>query len=322
MVTTDKKTPPPFVTILTPVYNEEEALSYYYEEVKKTLLDSSDFRFQVVFIEDGSKDRSWEIIQDICARDERFQGLRLSRNFGSHVALSAGFDFAEGDIVCTLACDLQDPPETILQFLDKWKKGANIVWGKRRTRDDTGWRILCSRVFSNLIKRYAMPRDSKFTTGSFLLADKKVVECVRRFKEHNRITFALIAWTGFNQAVVEYDRKKRVAGVSGWSFSKMLKSMYDTFIGFSLTPVRVMTLIGASVSFASGLLLLYLLFSWFNGVEVKGWTSYMVALTSFFGLQFLCLGVVGEYLYRIYAESVRRPLYFISEKTTDEPEFR
>src|SRR5262249_62022069 len=158
---------------------------------------------------------------------------RLSRNFGSHVALSAGLMHAEGDAVALLACDLQDPPEVVFDFAARWREGARIVWGKRRTRADKAWRVAASKFFEWLTRRYAMPRGSQFTTGSFLLMDRKVLECFRQFQECNRITFALVAWTGFDQATVEYDRQPRRAGKSSWNWRGMLKAAYDTFLAFS-----------------------------------------------------------------------------------------
>lgn len=305
----------PRITILTPVYNEEACLPLYEHAITRTLLTQSAYDFRVLLIDDGSADRSWQLIRDLCARNPRFQGLRLSRNYGSHVALSAGFAHADGDAVATLACDLQDPPEVILAFLARWQAGAHIVWGHRRSREDALWRRLTSHLFFRLLRRFAMPQGSAFTTGSFFLIDHKVAACFRQFQEHNRITFALVAWTGFEQAIVSYDRKQRAAGQSGWNVQKMLKTMYDAFIGFSTLPIRLMTLCGISLSVLTVPLLAYVTVSWLAGDPLRGWSSVMFILTLFFGIQFLLLGIVGEYLYRIYTEVVRRPLYFISEQT-------
>jgi glycosyltransferase involved in cell wall biosynthesis len=310
----------PRVVILTPVYNEEESLPLYVQAVRDILFSQPQYDFRVWFIEDGSQDRSWELIKEISKQDDRFQGIRLSRNYGSHKALSAGFAHADGDAVATLACDLQDPPEVILHFLDKWRAGSKIIWGRRRTREDTRWRILASSIFYRLIRRFAMPRGSKFTTGSFFLIDRKVVECVRQFHEHNRITFALVAWTGFDQAVVDYDRKQRVAGKTGWGFNKMMKAMYDTFIGFSFLPIKVMTFIGVVVSALTLPIAVYLLYCWFTRNPLAGYTSLMLAIILLFGIQFLFMSMLGEYLSRIYAESVKRPLYFISDFTGQKPD--
>ncbi len=306
----------PGVVILTPVFNEAECLPVYESRVTETLLSRSDLDFRVLFIDDGSSDTSWSVICDICKRNPCFEGIRLSRNYGSHIALSAGFAHARGDAFATLACDLQDPPETVLDFVGKWQDGARIVWGRRRSRKDDTWRVLTSRVFHRLIRRFAMPRGSKFTTGSFLLVDRKVAECYRSFHEQNRITFALVAWTGFEQAVVDYDRKKRVSGASGWTFGKMIKTMYDAFVGFSQMPIRLITLAGVGAFVLAIVLAVYLLTSWLGGSPVPGWTSLMFTMVVFFGVQFLLMGVMGEYLYRIYMEAVRRPLFFVSETTT------
>ncbi len=309
----------PVVTIITPVYNEQESLPLYEKAVREVLLSRTDYKFRVLFIDDGSSDESWKEIEGICRRDPAFRGVRLSRNYGSHIALSAGFAHAGGDAVAVLACDLQDPPEVIIEFLGRWRSGAHIVWGRRRERRDEKWRVLASALFHRLLKRFAMPRGSKFQTGSFFLADGKVAECFRQFGEQNRITFALVAWTGFEQAVVDYSRAGRVAGRSGWTFFKMIKAMYDAFIGFSLLPVRLMTAIGALSFLLTLLLSAYVITAKIAERPVPGWTGIMLTLSVFFGIQFLLMGISGEYLYRIYAEVVRRPLYFVSE-TTDSPD--
>ncbi len=300
------------VTIVTPVYNEEACLPLYVESVRRTLLARTDIDYDVLFVDDGSTDRSWELIERICAADARFRGLRLSRNFGAHIALCAGFDAVRADAVAVLACDLQDPPEAVIEFVGKWKAGADIVWGHRRQRDDSLWRRLASRVFGATMRRYAMPRGSRFATGSFLLADRKVVQAVQQMREYSRITFALVAWTGFRQEIVEYDRQRRRAGASGWTFWRMIRTMYDAFVGFSALPIRLTTSLGIAISLLSIPLAIYLIASWLLGDPLPGYTSVMLVLTVFFGIQFLLMGLVGEYLYRIYLEAVRRPLYFVA----------
>jgi dolichol-phosphate mannosyltransferase len=303
------------ITVLTPVLNEEAGLPEYEQAVTAVLLDSDEFQYEILFVDDGSSDRSWQIIEEICHRNPRFQAIRLSRNYGAHVAISAGFAHATGDAVATLACDLQDPPETVLELARRWQEGADIVWAHRRSRDEPWARTVTSRVFEWLIRRFAMPRDSQFSVGSFLLVDRVVADCFRQFQEHNRVTFALVAWTGFAQAVVQYDRRARRAGVSGWTWRRMVTTMYDTFIGFSFVPIRLMTLAGVFLFLLTVPLAAYLIALYFTRQPLLGWTSLMLVLTLFFGMQFLLLGIVGEYLYRIYAEVVRRPLYFVSDRT-------
>jgi dolichol-phosphate mannosyltransferase len=310
----------PVVLVLTPVYNESEGLDAYEQAVHRALLSRTDCAVRVLLIDDGSSDDSWQRICDIATRDPRFRGIRLSRNYGSHIAISAGFaNVGDADAVATLASDLQDPPEVVGQFIDAWRRGAQIVWGRRRTRAESWARVTTSRVFEALIRRHAMPRGSRFTTGSFLLVDRRVADCFASFQERNRVTFALVAWTGFAETVVEYDRVQRRSGRSGWTYGRMVKTMYDTFIGFSQTPIRVMTLTGALVSVLTVPMAAYILYHRLAGDPILGWTSIMLPLTLFFGLQFLMMGIIGEYLFRIYAEVVRRPLYFVSATTDSAP---
>ncbi len=306
------------IAIITPVYNEEDALPVYIRAVEELFFSHQRYNFNVLLVDDGSSDKSWQLIEKICEKHDQVRGIRLSRNYGSHIALSAGFANVTADAVATLACDLQDPPETILQFLEKWETGVKIVWGKRKKREDQTWKKITSTIFHKLMQKFAMPAGSKFTTGSFFLVDKLVAESFNQFHESNRITFALVAWTGFQQDTVHYDRERRTRGKSGWSFRKMLKTMYDAFIGFSFAPIRVITLLGISTSLVSFLLGAYVLLLKLEGNPIKGWTSLVLAFSFFFGIQFLILGIIGEYLYRIYLEVVRRPLYFISESTDTE----
>lgn len=306
----------PRVTIVTAAYNERDSLPRYEEAVRQVLFSRSDYDFDVLLVDDGSTDETWELIGKMAQRDSRFRGIRLSRNFGAHIADSAGVLEASGDAVAILPCDLQDPPEVILQFLQRWQTGAKVVWGARRTRDDPSWRRMTSRIFCALIRKFAMPRGSKFTTGGFFLLDAEVVKCFRAFPEHNRITFAIVAWTGFDQAVVEYDRRRRTTGVTGFNFARMIKSMYDAFIGFSSVPSRLMTWCGILFSLVAFALGGHLFVNWLSGRPLPGWTSVMLTLAVSFGVQFFLMGIVGEYLHRIYTEVVRRPLFFVSGRTS------
>lgn len=307
--------PVPELCIVTPVFNESACLPAYIATVSAILLERTDVDTRVIFVDDGSTDGSWQIIERACAEDDRFSAIRLSRNFGSHIAISAGIDFCgAADVVCTLACDLQDPPETILAFLEKWRNGAQIVWGKRRTRQDAKWKIWTSGILTWLLQRHAMPKGSLFCTGSFLLMDKKVVAAFRQFGERNRITFALVAWTGFVQDTVEYNRAARLAGHSGWSVSRMFKAMYDVFVGFSPLPIRMITTAGIIFFILDVIVSIYLIICWFFGTPAQGWTSIVVLQLFLFGVLFFMLGIMGEYLSRIYIEVAKRPLYLILQR--------
>jgi len=304
----------PRLLVITPVYNEAANLDRFVGEVARTLLAAPDAEIRFLLVDDGSSDGSWAKIEQICQKNAAFSALRLSRNFGAHLALTAGMDHVgDVDVVATLAADLQDPPDTVLLFLDEWRKGASIVWGRRRTRRDHGWRRLVSMLFENLIRRHAMPRGSKFTTGSFFLADRRVVDCFREMREAARVTFALIAWTGFDQAVVDYDRVSRTAGKSGWTFGKMIHAFYDVVMSFSQMPARLLTMIGLATSALSGAALIYLIGIWLSSEVQPGWTGIMATMTLFFGILFLMLGIISEYLYRILLEAKKRPLYFVAK---------
>jgi glycosyltransferase involved in cell wall biosynthesis len=305
----------PIIQILTPLYNEEKSFDIYVEAVERVLLSRLDVEYRCLLIDDGSTDGTWELIQQQCRASPRFRGLRLSRNFGAHAAETAGLDLCDADAVAILPADLQDPPEAILSLVEAWRQGADVVFGRRRIREDSRWRILTSKVFEALLRRFAMPKGSKFATGGFLLMDRKVVECVRQMREANRLIFGLVAWTGFRQAVVEYDRHRRAVGRSAWSFGRMVKSMYDGLIGFSGTIPRAVTLLGAFFSLIGFLAALYFLLNAVFFSPLPGWSTIMVILSLFFGIVFMILGTICEYLLRIYVESTRRPLYFIAADT-------
>lgn len=304
----------PKLVIVTPAFNESVIIGRYAQVLQQTLLSAPELDVRVIIVDDGSTDDSWAIIEKLAASDRRFTAIRLSRNFGAHTALTAGFDFvpADADIIGTLACDLQDPPETILKFVEAWRAGADIVWGARRSRHDGRRREFASRLLERTLRRFAMPKNSKFQTGSFFLVDRNVLNCMRQFREHGRVTFALVAWTGFSQSVVEYDRKQRVTGRSGWTFSQMLNTAYDVFIGFSPVPAKVLTAFGFFMLGSSLLSVAYLVLTWLFFSVHPGWTGLMVTITLCFGLLFVMIGVSFEYLYRIFIETKNRPLYFVA----------
>jgi len=306
----------PLLVVITPVYNEAAILSQYADAVARVLLSRSDVDARILLVDDGSSDNSWEIIQRLVSRSNRISAIRLSRNFGAHTALTAGFDHIpkDADIVATLASDLQDPPETILEFVAEWRKGADVVWGARRSRADAGWRQAASHLLETILRRYAMPRGSRFQTGSFFLVDRIVIDSFRQFREHSRSTFALVAWTGFDQTVVQYDRLPRTAGRSGWTFLQMVNSAYDVFMGFSLVPAKVFAILGVVMFFGSVAVGTYLTINWLTHNVLAGWTGLITTMTTCFGILFMMVGFIFEYLSRILVETKNRPLYFVSRR--------
>jgi glycosyltransferase involved in cell wall biosynthesis len=309
--------PLPIVQVVTPIFNEEKNFRVYVNSVERALLSRSDVEYHFLLVDDGSTDGSWELVRKQCDACPRFRGLRLSRNFGEHTAITAGLDACDADAVVILPADLQDPPEVVPTFVEAWRDGAEVVFGRRRTRDDARWRALASKIFEFLLRRFALPRGSKFVTGTFLLMDRRVVDCVRQMRETNRLVFGLVAWTGFHQEVVEYDRRRRTAGKSGWSLGQMIKSMYDGLLGFSTAIPRTVTLIGALFALIGLLSAFYFLVNALISKPVLGWSSIMVTMTLFFGIAFVILGTMCEYLLRIHLESTRRPLYFVAADTQE-----
>lgn len=307
------------ITIVTPIFNEEDNLDTYYKEVSDKLLRLSQYDFEVIFIDDGSRDKSWEKIIKICNADNRFSAIRLSRNFGSHLAVTAGMDRARGDAVVILACDLQDPIETVIDFLKKWEEGYEIVWGERISRADTKWRIIASDLFKFVLKRWVLPKDSKFTTGSFLLMDRKVIDCYCRYEDTSRLTFAMVAWTGFKQAVVQYHRRPRVAGKTGWTFSKMISAFYNAVLAYSSIPLKIATTLSVFTLLMSLPIAMYILYLYLIGRTGNiGWISTIFTVLIFSALILFQLSILGEYLSRVYKDASRRPLYFVSTDTIPE----
>jgi dolichol-phosphate mannosyltransferase len=310
----------PTVTVLTPVYNEEAGLPLYVAAIKRTLLSRADVDYRVLLIDDGSSDGSWERIREISAECPAFQGLRLSRNFGSHNALAAGFEQVATDAAVILACDLQDPPETVLEFVERWKAGAQIVFGRRRSSGEGFLRTLVSRVFNRVLAFHAFPRESKFASGSFLLADRRVIECYRQMGEAQCITFALFAWTGFRQERVDYDRARRQTGRSRWTFPGMTGALYDTLIGYSRLPIQVFLSLSLFCLMCSLGIVAYALVSYAVGAtRMPGWTSLVALVSALLGVQAFLLSILAEYLYRIYMQTLRRPRFFVADSTSRAP---
>jgi glycosyltransferase involved in cell wall biosynthesis len=265
-----------------------------------------------LFVDDGSRDGTFAMLTKLSQQDRRIRALRFSRNFGSHVAIAAGIDHCAGDAAVVMAADLQDPPEVVREFIARWREGYDVVWGARSGRDERGLRPLLTRVFYRLVRRYAIPSYPKTGTGSFCLVSRPVIETFRQCKERNRLTFGLIAWSGFRETQVSYHRPEREAGKSAWTASRLLKSALDTFIAFSFAPIRLITYLGVIVSFLSFAMGFYVLVSkLMHGTVVEGWTSVMLAVLTLSGVQLMMLGVLGEYLGRILEEARARPLYVL-----------
>src|SRR3954452_4589851 len=293
--------------------DEQENLPTCYERVAAVLDEAFD-DWEIIFVDDGSTDLTYETIRGLAEADPRIKAVRLSRNFGSHVAIAAGLDHACGDVAIVLAADLQDPPEVIPEFVGRWRDGYDIVWGSRETRSDPFMRRVMARGFYGLVRRFALPGIPKTGTGSFCLIDRAVVDAFRRFSERNRLTFGIISWTGFAQTEVPYARAPRLAGRSKWSPGALVKAAVDTFVSFSYAPLRMISYFGIVVSALAFLFGVYVIVDYVaNGTTLKGWPSLMLAILFLGGVQLLTLGIVGEYIWRVSEESKSRPLYIARE---------
>lgn len=304
------------IELVVPVLNEEGNLRNFLDAATRIFAqDLKGYAWKILFIDDGSRDTSWGILQELSRAHANIRAIRLNRNYGSHLAISAGLAHATGDACVILAADLQDPPETIPGFVAEWEKGFRVVWGVRSGRIEAFHRKLFSRVFHAMVKRYALPTYPSQGTGSFCLIDRSVVRNLRRMRENFRTIFGLITIQGYPSAEVAYVRRDRSQGASGWTFRRMLRTSVDVFTSYSHLPVRTVTWVGVFSCTIAIVGVMYQLTRYFRGLTIPGWTLMFAAVCFFGGVQTLALGFLGEYIWRTFHEVKRRPLWFVEETT-------
>jgi len=302
-------------SVIIPMFNEEEVIAHTYDRLKK-VMDGCGEPYELLFVNDGSRDRTAEIMREISSRDEYVKLIDFSRNFGHQVAITAGMDYSEGQAVVVIDADLQDPPEVILQMIAKWKEGYEVVYAKRLKRQgETFFKKATAKLFYRLLSSMTsveIPTD----TGDFRLIDRKVCDVLRGLKEKNRYVRGLVSWVGFRQTMVEYVREERFAGETKYPLKKMISFALDGITSFSHKPLKIATYIGFFLSFSSFIYLFFVLFQrLFTSWTVPGWTSIVGVNLLFNGIVLMILGVIGEYIGRIYDESKDRPLYIVRETT-------
>jgi glycosyltransferase involved in cell wall biosynthesis len=306
----------PLVSIVSPVYQEEDGIEEFHRRLVAAMEGiDDDLSFEVVYVNDGSKDRSLDLLEKIAADDGRVRVVDLSRNFGHQVALSAGVDHARGDAVVVIDSDLQDPPEVILDMIQRWRDGFKVVYGVRISRaGETRFKLLTSKIYYGLMDRISevpLPRQA----GDFRLLDRKVVDVLDQMPERNRYVRGMVAWVGFPQCAVEYERDPRFAGTTNYTLARMVRLALDGLTSFSDRPLRLATQLGVIVmalSFAvAGWTIVASMFD--LGSSSRGWSSLMAVVLLLGGVQLLCIGVLGEYLGRVYRETKGRPLYVVNE---------
>ncbi len=304
------------VSLVIPMYYEEKVAKECYKRVKEVLNSLENYKHEIIFINDGSKDKTIEILQEIAEKDKDVKIISFSRNFGHQAAVTAGLKEVTGDAIVIIDADLQDPPELIPDMLQKWEEGNEVIYGKRKTRKgESAFKLLTAKMFYNTLNALSdveIPKD----TGDFRLVDRKVVETINSLPEHNKFLRGLFSWVGYKQYAYEYERQERFAGETKYPLKKMLKLASDGIISFSNKPIKLVGALGIISIIISIAILIYALVSFafkLNNLSA-GWTSIMVAVTFFAGVQLLSLWVISEYIGRIYDESKGRPQYVIDKK--------
>ena len=303
----------PSLAVVVAAYNEEAALPLLHPRISAAL-QPLEVDARILYVDDGSRDRTWEVLQEIAAGDPRVELLRLSRNFGKELALTAGLDRVDADAALVLDADGQDPPELLPEFVARWLGGADVVYGLRRSRAGESWlKRASAHVFYRVINRLsdtAIPAD----TGDFRLVSRRVLEALRSLRERQRFMKGLFAWVGYPQVAVPYERAARIAGSSKFNYWRLWNFALEGITGFSTLPLRVATYIGvasALLAFGYGAWIVAKTLLW--GDPVQGWPTLMAVILFLGGVQLMALGVIGEYLGRMYLESKQRPLYLVRD---------
>ena len=302
------------LSVVIPVCNEEESLPELHRRLG-AVLSQLNLAYEVVFVDDGSSDRSLSVISELHSRDPKIKAISFSRNFGHMVALSAGLDFAAGEAVITMDADLQHPPELIPEMVKRWKGGAEVVNTLRRDTKGAGvFKKFSAALFYWLINRIAKI-NLPASAADYRLLDKKVVEALKRIHERSRFLRGLISWVGFKQEFIDYQADARFAGKTKYSIGRMFAFALDGIASFSAFPLRLSTYFGLVTALVSFIYILYAFYiRVFTNRAIEGWASVLVAVLFIGGIQLIFLGVIGEYLSRVYEEAKQRPLYLISRK--------
>jgi dolichol-phosphate mannosyltransferase len=300
------------ISLVVPVYNEEKVIEAFHSRIVP-VLEKTGETFEVICVNDGSRDRSAEMLDDLCARDRRFRALHFSRNFGHQAAVTAGIDAARGQCAIIIDADLQDPPELIQELLDKWRQGFQVVYAQRRARaGESGMKRATAHVFYRLLGRIT-EIDVPVDTGDFALIDRQVIDAMKSMPEHNRYLRGMRAWVGFKQTSVNFDRAERFAGETKYPMRRMMRLALDGIFSLSKTPLRMAFWLGLAATTLSLLLALLLVIAKLAGSEWNGRLTLLFVIILFIGgVQLVCVGAVGEYVGRIYDEVKQRPNYIIA----------
>ena len=302
------------ITIIIPAYNEEESLPLLYDRLNKVTSNLKEYEFEMLFINDGSKDKTIEIIKTFRAKDERVSYVDFSRNFGKEIAMIAGLDYAKGDCVIFIDADLQDPPELIPELIKYWEQGYDDVYAKRRSRKgETFLKKFTSKMYYKILQSVTRVEIQK-DTGDFRLLDRRCVNALKQLRETQRCSKSMFSWIGYNKKEVLFDRDPRVAGETKWNYKKLIDLAIDGITSFTTSPLRISTYLAIPTFLALVVYFIYVIIKCITqNVAIQAFQAIILLVLFFSGIQIMLFGIMGEYLGRIFNETKNRPLYFIKE---------
>lgn len=302
------------VTIIIPAYNEEASLPFLYERIEKLINSIDNYEFEILFVNDGSKDKTIELIKEYREKDSRISYVDFARNFGKETAMIAGLDYATGDCVIFMDADLQDPPELIPEMLKYWEEGYDDVYAQRRSRKGETWlKKFTSKMYYRVLQALTNVEIQK-DTGDFRLLDKRCVNALRKMRESQRCSKSMFSWIGYKKKAIVYDRDPRIAGKTKWNYGKLINLAIDGITSFTTSPLRISTYIAIPTFVALFVYFIYVIAKCcVEHVAIQAFQAIILLVLFFSGVQILLFGIVGEYLGRIFNETKNRPLYLVNE---------
>lgn len=302
------------ISIVIPAYNEEESLPYLYERLNKLMGEIENYEFEILFINDGSKDKTLDLIKELRSKDERICYVDFSRNFGKEIAMIAGLDYAKGDCVVFMDADLQDPPELIHELIKYWEKGYDDVYARRKSRaGETFLKKFTSKMYYKILQGVTRVEIQK-DTGDFRLLDRRCVNALKKLRESQRCSKSMFSWIGYNKKEVLYDRDPRVAGKTKWNYKRLIDLAIDGITSFTTSPLRIATYISIPTFLTLFIYFVYVIIkSNVINEPIQAFQAIILLILFFSGIQIILIGIIGEYLGRIFNETKNRPLYFVDE---------
>lgn len=302
------------LSMVIPVYFNEENLRPLYQDIREKIIDVVDYDYEIVMVNDGSKDDSYAVMQELAEKDRHIKIVSLSKNFGSHAAILCGLAKCTGDCAVVKAADLQEPTELVLEMVDRWKGGSNVVLAVREGREESKKQTLFANLYYTLVRKAALPSMPKGGFDVYLL-DRKVIDVLMALDERNSALTGQILWSGFRTEQVYYTRLAREIGTSRWTLKKKIRLVSDTLYSFSTLPIKIVTAVGI-LSFVCSLIwaLCVVVFRIAGMIEVSGWTTLFVFNLFSFGVMMLTMGIIGEYLWRTFDASRNRPPYIVEDE--------